>query len=97
MRLLKSTLNDLHHVNAELYKSSGNNYYEGVADGYDMALQQVEAYEKRLKCGCQSCVPNEYPNMRMVLCGKCGDKRCPRAKDHNNLCDKENLSTSPDR
>lgn len=47
MNLLKRHLNDLHHVNSELYKSSGNNYYEGVADGYDMAIQLVEEYEKR--------------------------------------------------
>lgn len=90
MNLLKRHLNDLCDTNQELYKSSGNNYYEGVADGYGMALQLVEEYEKRQECSCATCKPNVWGNMRMILCKKCGNKRCPHATDHRNECTNSN-------
>lgn len=38
-------------------------------------------------CWCASCSKGK-PSLlgRMILCPECGDKRCPRAADHNSIC-----------
>lgn len=36
-----------------------------------------------IECGCRACQPDAW---WMVVCGVCGDKRCPHALDHANLC-----------
>lgn len=52
-------------------------------------------------CGCRKCIKlrdadkdlfdkEEY--QRMILCVKCGFKRCPHANDHNNECTGSNES-----
>lgn len=33
--------------------------------------------------------------MKMVLCDKCGNKRCPRASHHNNACTNSNEPGQP--
>jgi hypothetical protein len=38
------------------------------------------------KCGCQTCRPITLTDMRMVLCPKCGNKRCPHATNHELAC-----------
>ena len=38
------------------------------------------------ECWCESCKPNDWNNMRMILCGICGNKRCPHATNHINAC-----------
>lgn len=40
-----------------------------------------------IKCGCRLCNPEAR---WMVVCGECGNKRCPRAQDHANLCTRSN-------
>lgn len=44
------------------------------------------------KCGCRECTPNEQLvfNTRMIVCGICGNKRCPHATDHNLDCTNSN-------
>jgi len=53
------------------------------------------------KCGCRQCIKNrdegkdffdkeEY--QRMILCVKCGCKRCPHANNHKNECTGSNES-----
>ena len=37
-------------------------------------------------CWCRSCRPVTISDMRFVVCPDCGNKRCPRANDHNNPC-----------
>ena len=40
-------------------------------------------------CGCEACMPpdiNKPETLRMILCAKCGNKRCPHATDHRNAC-----------
>ena len=37
-------------------------------------------------CECRTCMPNMPPNIRMIVCAKCGNKRCPHANDHRNAC-----------
>lgn len=41
------------------------------------------------KCGCWSCIEerqDKHLMAMMVLCPKCGNKRCPHASDHINEC-----------
>lgn len=57
-----------------------------------------------MKCMCRTCLrqrderdeagwPIEY--IRMLLCAKCGNKRCPHANDHNNECTGSNEPGQP--
>jgi hypothetical protein len=42
-------------------------------------------------CQCASCSPNKLGGpMRMILCPRCGNKRCPHAADHQNTCTNSN-------
>lgn len=54
-------------------------------------LQVVGAFrtqsgEPKEGCYCEACVPLTLESMRMVLCLRCGNKRCPHATDHRNPC-----------
>ena len=45
------------------------------------------------KCWCHSCNPIDYnkpTTVFMRLCPNCGNKRCPRASNHNNPCTNSN-------
>jgi Zn finger protein HypA/HybF involved in hydrogenase expression len=44
----------------------------------------------RPKCYCYNCLDNKIRMTRMILCPDCGNKRCPRATDHNNACTNSN-------
>lgn len=46
-------------------------------------------------CSCETCLPNTFSNMRMVLCQMCGNKRCPHANDHRNACTGSNEPGQP--
>lgn len=37
-------------------------------------------------CRCHACAPITMEDMRMILCPKCGNKRCPHANNHINEC-----------
>ena len=41
---------------------------------------------ERLPCWCHKCEPATWGAMRMILCPTCGNKRCPKANDHNLAC-----------
>ena len=41
-------------------------------------------------CTCERCMPQDFMNARMILCAKCGNKRCPHATDHRNACTNSN-------
>ena len=44
-------------------------------------------------CWCHTCSPIDYTkpeSVYMRLCPDCGNKRCPRATDHNNTCTNSN-------
>lgn len=41
-------------------------------------------------CWCSMCRPVTMNDMRMIVCPDCGNKRCPKAKDHRNECTKSN-------
>lgn len=46
----------------------------------------------RLNCWCHVCnkdkIVNGFPfsSVQMILCPDCGNKRCPKANEHNNAC-----------
>ena len=54
------------------------------------------------QCGCRQCLRDRKEgewwgrhwvaeeNRRMILCAKCGNKRCPHANDHRNECTDSN-------
>jgi len=45
------------------------------------------------KCHCHTCRPidaTDPESVYMRLCGLCGNKRCPKATDHNNECSGSN-------
>lgn len=37
-------------------------------------------------CWCEACKPQDFNNMRMIVCSICGNKRCPHATNHINEC-----------
>ena len=45
------------------------------------------------RCRCRNCAGErgEPVNNYMVVCQKCGNKRCPHATNHKNECTKSNL------
>lgn len=45
-------------------------------------------------CWCHKCNPNPWP-ARMILCPDCGNKRCPKASDHNLACTNSNAPGQP--
>ena len=38
------------------------------------------------QCWCHVCAPITWNNMLMILCPTCGNKRCPRASNHEHSC-----------
>lgn len=48
-------------------------------------LGDVESVSFDAKCWCETCVPHSQ-SMRMILCPDCGNKRCPKARNHENPC-----------
>jgi len=45
-----------------------------------------ENAETSTKCWCHTCRPVTMTDMRFVVCPECGNKRCPHANDHRNVC-----------
>ena len=52
--------------------------------------EEEEEEEEVLKCYCGACCPNDFKNMRMILCSICGNKRCPHAENHKYKCTNSN-------
>lgn len=56
----------------------------------------VSKFTKIEGCGCETCVPmgnlfaGTASDLRMILCAVCGNKRCPHATNHLNLCTNSN-------
>lgn len=61
-----------------------------------LAAQPSPEPERADNCGhCHTCAPITMENMRMILCKKCGNKRCPQANDHRNACTGSNEPGQP--
>lgn len=46
--------------------------------------------ETESKCHCYHCADTTTRMTRMIVCDKCGNKRCPHATDHNLECTNSN-------
>lgn len=62
-----------------------------VGLGFVRNFHIIDRIEKALgpsaaSCWCQACRPVTVDDMRFVVCPDCGDKRCPRARDHVYPC-----------
>ncbi len=55
------------------------------------------------KCSCRACLRERGENiaglpielMKMIVCQKCGNKRCPHATDHRHACTDSNEPGQP--
>ncbi|MDB6118574.1 MAG: hypothetical protein JWO08_2355 [Verrucomicrobiaceae bacterium] len=68
----------------------------------DAPTPLTAAVEERHLCGCQVCLEAREAGLelclrsgRMVVCGICGNKRCPHATDHGQACTGSNESGQP--
>jgi hypothetical protein len=52
----------------------------------EMRALQEGAQRERPPCGCLACDPPRALNGTMRLCSLCGNKRCPHADNHRNVC-----------
>jgi hypothetical protein len=62
---------------------------------YEMSVDIISILERQsnLKCWCQECCKKEtgeYNATRVVVCPDCGNKRCPRATNHELECTNSN-------
>lgn len=53
-------------------------------------LMDIRTHLQGTECGCHKCRPITQFDMRMILCPDCGNKRCPKATDHDNACTNSN-------
>lgn len=74
--------------------------------GYKFLRQHLDEIGVKAECVCHRCI--ERNNIRdpampvfslaatvMILCPKCGNKRCPHASDHNLECTNSNALGQP--
>lgn len=67
------------------------------------AIFNTSKLKQRESCGkCYTCLENEVTEFgipvvatRMILCPTCGNKRCPRATDHELACTNSNEPGQP--
>ncbi len=60
------------------------------------ALRARIAERERAHCTCEKCLLERFPYpLVMSVCPECGDKRCPRAADHRNECNRKAGDLSP--
>ena len=61
--------------------------------GYEESTHEKQAEFAKNRCWCHTCKPIDYTKpdtVYMRLCPICGNKRCPKATDHNNECTNSN-------
>ena len=73
-------------------RPTSKEYRVGIARAI-LALRHQAAVQ--MTCHCHTCRPITMDDMRMVLCPKCGNKRCPHANDHRNDCTGSNEPGQP--
>ena len=59
------------------------------------ALVAEQAIATSPTCGCYVCDGKPLMRSRMYLCATCGNKRCPHATDHRNVCTGSNEPGQP--
>ena len=63
--------------------------------GYQLSTHEKQSEFAKNRCWCHTCRPITPDDMRMVLCPDCGNKRCPKATDHNLSCTNSNEPNQP--
>jgi len=67
-----------------------------ASDAITAIKAALEAKDEPVACWCHKCNENKLVNgipfamTRMILCPKCGNKRCPKASDHTLQCTNSN-------
>lgn len=59
---------------------------------FDFTIEEEMYLSGEKPICCRKCTPEKVQNMRMITCTVCGNKRCPKATDHNNECTNSNAS-----
>lgn len=62
---------------------------EKVGSNWDDIFKKKRILEDTSVCYCHKC-NTEIPQLRMILCPTCGNKRCPNASDHELECTNSN-------
>ena len=66
-----------------------------MADFLEMQRKTFESVAAG-KCGCWRCLSERGEvHFRMIVCPECGNKRCPKASDHNLVCTGSNEPGQP--
>jgi hypothetical protein len=73
--------------------------YEWIDDkGYELSTHERQAEFAKKRCWCHTCRPIDYrdpDSVYMRLCPNCGNKRCPRATNHEYACTNSNEPNQP--
>ncbi len=65
----------------------GDAFFKRMEDRRAQAVKSL----REGKCGCHSCIAGRREiAYHMVVCGECGNKRCPRASNHALVCTNSN-------
>lgn len=65
--------------------------YEAIRKRAD----EIKAENAEKPCWCHACKSPALHYMALILCPVCGNKRCPRASDHNHACTHSNEPGQP--
>jgi hypothetical protein len=79
---------------AKLCEGLEKPYREYTSSSYIEAVDKC-APEAGRQCWCHHCNEAEYRMTKMILCPRCGNKRCPHANDHRNACTGSNDPGQP--
>lgn len=70
----------------EAHSHGPTDYKHHVAALLRSLLDQSNPDSSTPKCWCTTCRPITVDDMRFVVCPECGNKRCPKANNHNLQC-----------
>ena len=66
-----------------------------LGDEYRAMLAAAPQPPKEQTCWCTTCRPITMQDLRFVVCPECGNKRCPRAHNHELVCTGSNAPGQP--
>lgn len=74
------------------YESDENiQQYAGIQD----VIGKLSRILEKKNCWCLTCRPITFDDVRFVVCPDCGNKRCPKANNHENECTNSNEVGQP--
>jgi len=81
-------MNENIKAGADIHAGDGG-YSEGTKEKYDEFVKIRNKSLSKSLCGCYYCTKERdvfETFSRMIVCPVCGNKRCPKATDHNYEC-----------